>query len=51
MTVDSAYYPEVYEEDDDIEYSFEIESVGAEAFQVFVIDETGIISQLNFYQP
>lgn len=38
MTVDSAYRPEVYVNDDDVLYTFEIESVGSEAIQIWVND-------------
>jgi hypothetical protein len=41
MTVDSFYFPEVYELDDDVEYFFEMESIGAEAIKVYLVLDTG----------
>lgn len=51
MTVDSVYIPEVVEcSDEDLEYPFELESVGAEAFRIYLVDENGSLTQLKLYE-
>jgi hypothetical protein len=41
MTVDSFYTPEVYELDDEVNYFFNHESIGAEAIKVYLVLEDG----------
>jgi hypothetical protein len=48
MTVDSTYLGAVtYENDDETEYPFEIESIGADAVQVWVVDAEGNRTRLS----
>ena len=37
MTVDSFYFPEVYELDDEVNYFFNMESIGEEAIEVYLV--------------
>jgi hypothetical protein len=39
MTVDSAYFAEQKERDEDTEFPFEIESIGDEAMRVYIIKD------------
>tara|TARA_R100001163_G_C4900404_1_gene89259 strand:- start:285 stop:440 length:156 start_codon:yes stop_codon:yes gene_type:complete len=48
VTVDSKYLgPVTFENDGETEYPFEIESVGAEAFKIFLVDENDSSTQLK----
>lgn len=46
MTVDSAYKPVEHANDGDTEYPFEIEGVGTEAMQIYVVDADGNATKL-----
>jgi hypothetical protein len=50
MTVDSAYFAEQKERDEDTEFPFEIESIGDEAMRVYLIKD-GVRYRLTFGYP
>ena len=48
MTIDSAYFPERFDADNEVKYTFTFEHIGEPAIQVFVIQSDGKTLQAEF---